>query len=85
MSKALGAGDVFDPLLTAMLFVGEESGVLSEVLAKVADYFDEESGTATKGLTALVEPIMMIVMAGIIGFILLSVITPMFSSYQNLD
>lgn len=85
MSKALGSVEVFDPLLTAMLFVGEESGVLSEVLAKVADYFDEESGTATKGLTSLVEPMMMIVMAGIIAFILLSVITPMFSSYQDIE
>lgn len=84
ISKALGANDIFDPLLTAMLFVGEESGVLSEVLAKVADYFDEESSTATKGLTALLEPIMMIVMAGVIAFILLSVITPMFSSYQDI-
>lgn len=84
MSKALGSTEIFDPLLTAMLFVGEESGVLSEVLSKVADYFDEESSNATKGLTALLEPVMMILMAGIIGFILLSVITPMFSSYQNI-
>ena len=83
MSKALGATNVFDPLLTAMLYVGEESGVLSEVLLKVADYFDEESGNATAALTAMLEPAITVVMAGVVGFVILSVIQPMFQSYQN--
>lgn len=82
MSRAIGRTGIFDPLLTSMLYVGEESGVLSDVLNRVADYFDEESGQATKALTGMLEPVMMVVMAGVIGFILLSVIMPMFNSYQ---
>jgi len=84
MSKALGATNVFDPLLTAMLYVGEESGVLSEVLLKVADYFDEESEQATSALTAMLEPAITVVMAGVVGFIILSVVQPMFESYNNI-
>lgn len=84
ISKAMGSIDVFDPMLTSMIFVGEESGVLGEVLIRVADYFDEESDNATKALTSLLEPIMLIVMAGIIVLIILSILLPMFSSYENI-
>ena len=83
ISKAMGSIDVFDPMLTSMIFVGEESGVLGEVLLRVADYFDEESDAATKGLTSLLEPIMLIVMAGIIVLIILAILLPMFSSYNQ--
>ncbi len=83
MSKALGSTNVFDPLLTAMLYVGEESGVLSEVLLKVADYFDEESENATTALTAMLEPAITVVMAGVVGFVILSVVQPMFGSMNN--
>lgn len=82
MSKAIGSTNIFDPLLTSMLFVGEESGVLSDVLIRVADYFDEESAQATKALTGMLEPMMMIVMAGVIGFVLLAVLQPMLNSYS---
>ncbi|MBQ7653141.1 MAG: type II secretion system F family protein [Clostridia bacterium] len=78
MSKSIGAAGCFDPLLTSMLFVGEESGVLSDVLNRVAEYFDEEANTAVKGLTAMIEPAMMVVMAGVIGVVLLAVVQPMF-------
>ncbi|MBP5404715.1 MAG: type II secretion system F family protein [Clostridia bacterium] len=82
ISKAMASIDVFDPMLTSMIFVGEESGVLGEVLLRVADYFDEESDAATKALTALLEPVMLIVMAGVIVLIILAILLPMFSSYN---
>ena len=84
MSKAIGAVGVFDPLLTSMLYVGEESGVLSEVLTRVADYFDEESNNATKALTSMLEPMMMVIMAGVIGMILMAVLMPMFQQYNEI-
>ncbi len=84
ISKAMASIDVFDPMLTSMIFVGEESGVLGDVLIRVADYFDEESDNATKALTGLLEPIMLIVMAGIIVLIILAILLPMFSSYENI-
>lgn len=79
MSKAIASAECFDPLLTSMLFVGEESGVLGEVLTRVANYFDEEADTAVKGLTALINPAMMMVMAVVIGVILMAVVQPMFN------
>lgn len=84
ISKAMASIQVFDPLLTSMIFVGEESGVLGEVLLRVADYFDEESDVATKGLTSMIEPIMLIFMAGVILVIILAIVTPMYSQYDNL-
>lgn len=79
MSKAIASVDCFDPLLTSMLFVGEESGVLGDVLNRVANYFDEEADSAIKGLTALINPMMMVVMAVVIGMLLLAVVQPMFN------
>lgn len=79
MSKAISSVDCFDPLLTSMLFVGEESGVLGDVLNRVANYFDEEADSAIKGLTALINPLMMVVMAVVIGLLLLAVVQPMFN------
>lgn len=79
MSKAISSVDCFDPLLTSMLFVGEESGVLGDVLNRVANYFDEEADSAIKGLTALINPLMMVVMAVVIGMLLLAVVQPMFN------
>ena len=84
ISKAMASIEVFDPMLTSMIFVGEESGVLGDVLIRVADYFDEESDNATKALTSLLEPIMLIVMAGIIVVIILAILLPMFSSYDSI-
>lgn len=83
ISVAMSKIDSFDSLLTNMIFVGEESGVLGEILGRTADYFDEESENATKGLTALIEPIMLCVMAVVIGFIIMSIIMPMFASYDS--
>jgi len=83
ISKAMSSINVFDPMLTSMIFVGEESGVLGDVLIRVADYFDEESDNATKALTGLLEPLMLVFMAGVIVMIILAILLPMFSSYQN--
>lgn len=83
ISGAMSKVDAFDSLLTNMIFVGEESGVLGEILGRTADYFDEESQHATKGLTSLIEPVMLVFMAGLIGFIIVSMLLPMFQSYEN--
>jgi type IV pilus assembly protein PilC len=82
ISAAMAKVDSFDTLLTNMIFVGEESGVLGEILGRTADYFDEESAAATKGMTALIEPIMLIVMACVIGFIIIAMLMPMFATYN---
>lgn len=83
ISEALSNIDSFDPLLTTMIFVGEQSGSLEDILLQTANYFDEEANTATDRLTEMINPIMMCVMAVIVGFVLIAVMMPMFSVYES--
>lgn len=84
ISSALQSVDAFDPLLTTMIFVGEESGSLDEVLGQTARYFEDESEAALKGLTAMINPILMCVMAVVIGFVVIAMLQPMFSMYDTI-
>jgi len=62
-----------------MMEVGEETGETSSVLEKLADFFEEEISYATKNLTSVIEPVLMIIVGGIIGFFAISMIQPMYS------
>jgi type IV pilus assembly protein PilC len=73
---------VFPPMLTQMIKIGEESGNLDEVLGKTADFYDDEVEVATAQMTSLIEPAIIIVLAVIVGFIVLSIALPMFSMYD---
>jgi general secretion pathway protein F len=67
----------FPPLVTHMVDVGERSGELEEMLAKVADTYDEQVETAVTRLTALLEPALILIMVGIVLFIILSTLVPL--------
>ncbi len=67
---------VFPPVVSYMIAVGEESGKLETLLRRVAEMYDEEIDIATQKITALIEPIMIVIMAGIVGFIVLSILLP---------
>lgn len=82
ISLALQTVQGFDPLLTTMIFVGEESGSLDDVLGQTARYFEDESEGAIKKLTALLNPMLMCVMAVIIGFVVVAMLLPMFAMYD---
>ena len=73
---------IFPPMLTQMIKIGEESGNLDEVLGKTADFYDDEVEVATAQMTALIEPAIIIVLAMVVGFIVLSIALPMFSMYD---
>lgn len=81
-SRAIMNVDVFPPLFSSMVFIGEESGSLDDILLKTSEYYDEESSNAISKLVALMEPIMIIALAGIVAFIVISIAMPMFQSYQ---
>lgn len=78
LSQAIRQENVFNPLLHSMLYVGEQSGNLPELLDSTANYFDEKSDAATERMVALLQPIMILVMALIIAFVLFSVIVPIY-------
>jgi type IV pilus assembly protein PilC len=79
------AGRVLDDMVINMVDVGEETGELDTMLYKVADIFDEEVAVLTEGLTRLMEPILIIVLGGIVGFIVIALFLPLISLIQNLS
>jgi type IV pilus assembly protein PilC len=70
---------LFPSMVTHMIDIGEESGRLSEMLVKIGDFYDQEVETTVKGLTSMIEPMLIIFMGGIVGFIAISVMTPVFT------
>ena len=74
----------FDAKLVATIYIGEESGNLDDMLEAVADSFDYEAEMATTRLVTFIEPVMIIIMAVIVGGIMLSVMLPIMTLYQNI-
>jgi type IV pilus assembly protein PilC len=84
MSRALVDNPLFPAMVTQMMEVGEETGQISQMLYKVADFYDHEVETATESLTAAMEPIMVVVMGALIGVMVVCLYLPMFTIYQNI-
>ena len=84
ISKAIQNTGEFDTMLSSMIFIGEESGSLGDILNSTADYFDNEADSALARMIALMEPIMLITLGIIIGFIVVSIIQPIFQMYASI-
>lgn len=84
ISGPIEANDIFPPLVGHMVAVGEETGQLQQMLGKVADFYEAEVDAKVKALTALIEPIMIVFVGGIVGFIVISMYLPMFSIYEHI-
>jgi type IV pilus assembly protein PilC len=78
LSQAIRKTAVFPPMVASMIGIGEESGTLDSMLETTADYFDEESDKALTQMVALMEPALIIVMAALVGFIVISIVMPIF-------
>lgn len=86
ISQTLGRLPLFPPLLVQMVTVGEETGTIDQMFERVADYYEEELETSISTLLALIEPMMMIIVGGIVCFFVLAVLLPIMgisSAYQN--
>jgi len=80
LSEALSSyQDIYPPIVFQMVQVGEETGETSGVLSKLADFFEDEVTSVTQNLTSIIEPILMIIVGGAIGFFAISMIQPMYS------
>ncbi len=76
--------EIFPPMVEHMVSVGEESGQLETMLAKIADFYEAEVDAKIKALTALIEPLMIIVVGSVVGFIVISMYLPIFSLYDKI-
>lgn len=85
LSRVLESGGLFPPIVSQMLAVGEETGQTETVLDKVADFYEEEVDTAINGLSAIIEPVMIVIMGSAVGLIAASVMGPIASIAQNIN
>jgi type IV pilus assembly protein PilC len=75
---------IFPPMVGHMVAVGEETGQLETMLTKIADFYETEVDAKVKALTALIEPLMIVFVGGMVGFIVISMYLPMFSIYEKI-
>lgn len=85
LGKVIEGTSLFPPMVAVMVNVGEESGALDDILNKTADFYDEEVESAIEKFTSLLEPIMIIVMAIIIGSIVIAMVLPMFDMINTIS
>jgi type IV pilus assembly protein PilC len=84
LAHPIESSDVFPPMVGHMISVGEETGQLEQMLTKVADFYEAEVDTKVKALTSLLEPVMIIFVGGMVGFIVISMYLPLFSLYDKI-
>ena len=78
IAQPLIENDVFPPMVSQMVKIGEETGELEKMLAKIADFYEDEVDAAISSLTAIIEPLMMIMVGAMVGVIIISMYLPMF-------
>ena len=85
MAEPLMETKVFPPMVVQMIGVGEQTGALDQMLNKIADFYEEEVDVAVAALTSMLEPIMLVVMGGMVGFMLIAMYLPIFSMAGNIE
>ena len=84
ITAPLEASNVFPPMVISMVDVGEQTGALPEMLMKIADTYDDEVDNAVSAMTSLLEPIMIVILAVIVGSIVIALFLPLISLIDNL-
>jgi type IV pilus assembly protein PilC len=85
ISTPMRAAPVFPTMVTQMIGVGEETGALDAMMSKIADFYESEVEASVKALTSILEPVMIVVVGGIVGFIIIAMYMPMFSIYDQIQ
>jgi type IV pilus assembly protein PilC len=85
ISTPMRAAPVFPTMVTQMIGVGEETGALDAMMNKIADFYESEVEAAVKALTSILEPIMIVVVGAIVGFIIIAMYMPMFEVYDQIQ
>lgn len=84
LAGPIEGNEIFPPMVGHMVAVGEETGQLETMLSKIADFYEAEVDAKVKALTALLEPLMIVFVGGMVGFIVISMYLPMFSVYEKI-
>lgn len=84
LSQTIRSMEVFPIMVYSMINIGEESGSLDKILVKTADFYDEEVETSLQRMTTLIEPILLVAMAIVIGFIVIAMALPMFDMVNTI-
>ncbi len=84
IAEPLRHANVFPGMVAQMVAVGEETGALDTMLSKIADFYEDQVEAAVKSLTSILEPVMLVVIGGIVGFIVISMYLPLFKVYDQI-
>lgn len=84
LSTPISEDKLFPSMLASMVKIGEESGSLDDILNKTADFYDEELEVTVQTTTALLEPLLIVIMGVVMGFIIISIMLPMFNMYGSI-
>jgi type IV pilus assembly protein PilC len=84
IADPLKESPVFPMMVSHMVAVGESTGELDSMLAKIADFYEERVAAAVKALTSIIEPVMIVVIGGMVGFIVIAMYLPLFKVYNNI-
>ena len=85
LSDPFAKSTVFPPMVVKMMSIGERSGALDTLLEKIAEFYDQQVEAEVKGLTSMIEPIMIAIMGVIVGGIVLAVFLPIFKLQEKLS
>jgi len=85
LSQSLRKADVLPPMVYSMIGIGEESGTIENMLDKTSEYYDDEVDNSISKLVALLEPILIVFMAVVVGFIIVSIMLPVFDIYDSMN
>ncbi len=85
IAAPLAQAPIFPSMVTHMVGVGEETGALDEMLDRIAEFYEEQVETAVKALMSILEPIMIIVIGAMVGFIVISMYLPLFEVYNRIE
>jgi type IV pilus assembly protein PilC len=85
LSSAITRTEIFEPMFCSIIYVGEESGALDSILEKTSDYYEEESDAAVQRLVGIIQPVLLIFMAVIIGMVVCGVYPALYGSLESIE
>lgn len=85
LSSAIQRTEIFDSMFCSIIYVGEESGALDDILEKTSDYYEEESESAIQRLVGMLEPVLIIVLGVVIGLVVAGVYPALYGSFESIE